>query len=163
MVLNYYGYDIDKTTLATTYLDLDTTYTSNPYVQFIGTPFSSNSYGCYSPVIVDCASSYGVNAINISYCSYSDLLNFVAAGYPVIVWATMGMSSTIYGSSSWTDSYGNEVIWRGNEHCMVLVGFDVSEDIAYLADPLTGTIKSYSLKTFLEKWVEQDSQAVLVY
>lgn len=162
MVLNYYGYEIINTELASNYLNTGS-YGSNPYVNFVGSPFSSSSYGCYSPVIVDCATSFGANAINISYCSYSELLNYVSQGYPVIVWGTMGMTATRYGSSSWTDSEGNTVIWRGNEHCLVLVGYDVSADIAYLADPLTGAIESYSLKTFLQRWVEQDSQAVLVY
>lgn len=162
MVLNYYGYEVTNTELASNYLNTGS-YRSNPYVNFVGSPFSSSAYGCYSPVIVDCATSFGANAINISYCSYSELLNYVSQGYPVIVWGTMYMSPTKYGSSSWTDSEGNTVIWRGNEHCLVLVGYDVSADIAYLADPLTGAIESYSLKIFLQRWVEQDSQAVLVY
>lgn len=162
MVLNYYGYEVTNTELASNYLNTGSL-GSNPYVNFVGSPFSSSAYGCYSPVIVDCATSFGANAINISYCSYSELLNYVSQGYPVIVWGTMYMSPTKYGSSSWTDSEGNTVIWRGNEHCLVLVGYDVSADIAYLADPLTGAIESYSLKTFLQRWVEQDSQAVLVY
>ena len=162
MVLNYYGNDITNTELASNYLNTGSL-GSNPYVNFVGSPFSSSAYGCYSPVIVDCATSFGANAVNISYCSYSELLNYVSEGYPVIVWGTMGMTATRYGSSSWTDSEGNTVIWRGNEHCLVLVGYDVSADIAYLADPLTGEIESYNLKTFLQRWVEQDSQAVLVY
>ena len=68
MVLNYYGYEVTNTELASNYLNTGSL-RSNPYVNFVGSPFSSSSYGCYSPVIVDCATSFGANAINISYCS----------------------------------------------------------------------------------------------
>ena len=55
MVLNYLGYDADKTDLAANYLKKEDYPAANPNTAFVGTPFDKSSYGCYAPVITDCA------------------------------------------------------------------------------------------------------------
>ena len=56
MVLNYLGYDADKTDIAANYLEKGDYPDANPNTTFVGTPFDKASYGCFAPVITDCAS-----------------------------------------------------------------------------------------------------------
>ena len=65
MVLNYLGYDADKTDIAANYLEKGDYPDANPNTTFVGTPFDKASYGCFAPVITDCANLYGAHAVNI--------------------------------------------------------------------------------------------------
>lgn len=162
MVLNYLGYPADKNDLAANYLTKEEFPYANPYSQFVGNPSTNDSFGCYAPVITECAIKYGANATNISYSSIDTICSYVEQGQPVIIWATMYMVPTSYGSTVWTDANGQTVSWRGNEHCLVMVGFDAAANEVYLADPLTGSVTTYMFSKFYTRWIEQDCQAVLV-
>lgn len=163
MALNYAGYSADVHDLADNYLEKGENRASNPYQVFVGNPRDNGSFGCYAPVISNCASNYGANASNVSYCNFATLLSYVENGNPVCVWGTADMKPTAFGRSSWTCSDGTYVSWRGNEHCMVLVGFDTSKGEVYIADPLKGYIATYNMDVFYTRWVEQDRQAVIIY
>lgn len=162
MVLNYLGYPADKNDLAANYLTKEEYPYANPYSQFVGDPTDEHSFGCYAPVITECAIKYGANATNISYSSIDTICSYVEQGQPVIIWATMYMVPTKYGSTVWTDANGQTVSWRGSEHCLVMVGFDAAANEVYLADPLTGSVTTYMFSKFYTRWIEQDCQAVLV-
>ena len=162
MVLNYLGYDADKTDLAANYLKKEDYPAANPNTAFVGTPFDKSSYGCYAPVITDCANLYGAHAINISGASIDQLCQYVENGQPVIVWAAMNMYSIDYGSSVWIAKDGQLVIWPGMEHCLVMIGFDASADEVYTADPLLGEIKTYKFSVFYQRWLELGCQGVIV-
>ncbi len=163
MALNYAGYNADVYDLADNYLDKGENRASDPYQVFVGNPRDNGSFGCYAPVIVNCASRYGADVSNISYCDFSTLLSYVEDGNPVCVWGTADMVPTAFGRSSWTCDDGTYISWRGNEHCMVLVGFDTNKGEVYIADPLKGYIVSYNMDVFYTRWVEQDRQAVVIY
>lgn len=162
MVLNYLGYDADKTDLAANYLKKEDYPAANPNTAFVGTPFDKSSYGCYAPVITDCANLYGAHAINISGASIDQFCQYVENGQPVIVWAAMNMNSIDYGSSVWIAKDGQLVIWPGMEHCLVMIGFDASADEVYTADPLSGEIKTYKFSVFYQRWLELGCQGVIV-
>ena len=162
MVLNHLGYPADKNDLAANYLTKEEFPYANPYSQFVGDPTDEHSFGCYAPVITECAIKYGANATNISYSSIDTICSYVEQGQPVIIWATMYMVPTSYGSTIWTDANGETVSWRGSEHCLVMVGFDAAANEVYLADPLTGNVTTYMFSRFYTRWIEQDCQAVLV-
>lgn len=162
MVLNYLGYDADKNDLAENYLTKEEFPYANPYYQFVGDPSTSDSFGCYAPVITECALKYGVNATNISYSSMDTICSYIEEGQPVIIWATVDMVPTKFGSTVWTDADGETVSWRGREHCVVMVGFDAAANEVYLADPMNGYITTYRFSTFYTRWQEQGCQAVIV-
>lgn len=164
MALKFQGYSVDKMTIVNKYLDIGETKKANPYKQFVGNPTDKETgYGCYSPVIIKCVQKLGANVLDYSHGTFSSILGNVEKGQPVVIWATINMKPTIFGSSIWKDSDGNIVCWRGNEHCVVLVGFDTSKDEVYVADPLTGKIETYSLSVFYTRWVEQNKQALIVF
>ena len=162
MVLNYLGYPADKNDLAANHLTKEEFPYANPYYQFVGDPTDEHSFGCYAPVITECAIKYGANATDISYSSIDTICSYVEDGHPVIIWATIGMVPTNFGSTVWTDANGETVSWRGNEHCLVMVGFDAAANEIYLADPMNGYIKTYRFSTFYTRWLEQRCQAVII-
>ena len=53
IVLNYYGYGVDKCDLSDYYLDKGYIGETNPNDAFLGEPRYDYSYGCYAPVIVN--------------------------------------------------------------------------------------------------------------
>lgn len=65
MLLKHYGYNISETTFADKYLVKkpfgysNGSYTGpDPNCAFVGTPYSSNSYGAYAPIMVKCMNKY---------------------------------------------------------------------------------------------------------
>ncbi|MDD6194390.1 MAG: C39 family peptidase [Lachnospiraceae bacterium] len=163
MVLNYYGYDIDKCSLSDEYLDKGPTFETNPYHAFMGEPRSVHSYGCYAPVIVNAAKKYLSTVGNellvydMSGSDFEDFLPYLNKGIPVIVWETIGMKES-YCSSSFTVN-GETVEGITNEHCMVLIGYD--QDHYIMADPLAG-IKYYGKDIVVQRYNEMNRQAVIV-
>lgn len=162
MVLNFLGYDAEKTDIADNYLKKEEYPDANPNTTFVGTPFDEASFGCFAPVITDCANLYGAHAINISGASIDRFCQYVENGQPVIVWATMDMEHTDYGSSVWIADDGQLIIWPGREHCLVMTGFDTAKDEVYMADPLTGEITTYNFSVFYRRWLELGCQGVVV-
>ena len=164
-VLNYYGFPINKTTLANRFLDKGPVGSTSPYDAFIGNPTTSNSYGCFAPVIVKCANKYlssqnsALKAYNTTGTELEHLFTEVANGYPVIIWATMYMKAS-YLTSTWNIN-GENIRWIANEHCMVLYGYDKSRQVVKVADPLVGN-KEYSLSLFEKRFKELLMQSVII-
>lgn len=107
MVLNHYGYKVDKTTMASEYLPTTTYYTYyesdgrmygpdlNNY--FVGDPFSELGTACGAEAVVTAANCYleenesTIYAKNITGCSVEWLYQYVSKGNPVVVLVTIGM------------------------------------------------------------------------
>lgn len=163
--LNYFGYDIDKLTLADSYLPKGEIGKTHPNEAFIGNPRSKHSYGAYAPVITETANTYlkEVNskykAYNISGNDFSELTKYLYNGYPVIIWATMNMSQS-YLTTKWNLKTG-EFQWRANQHCLVLVGF--TEDDYIIADPLKKGLTYYDKDLVEKRYNELYKQAVVIY
>lgn len=164
-VLNFYGYNVDKCTLADNYLPKGDAMSTDFREAFAGNPRSSYSYGCYAPVIVNTANKYlkkqgsTLTARQLSGYTFDELFKFTESGTPVLVWATMDMRQGYY-SQSWTASNGKKVTWYANEHCLTLLGS--SGSTVYLADPMYGTVKSYDKSLFKTRYQELFSQAVVI-
>ena len=72
------------------------------------------------------------------------------------------MEEIIENHVSWVDeSTGNTVSWFGNEHCLLLTGYNTEENLVYVNDPLRGQI-SYDMKTFEKRFNELDRNAVII-
>lgn len=166
IVLNYYGYNVDKCYMVDHYLPWTTTWDSIN-THFIGNPRSIHGCGCNAPVIVDTANRYlsdngnKFTAVNKTGSSPSQLYDLVKNGYPVMVWATIGMQDT-YVSGTWTaQDTGENIVFMKKEHCLVLTGYDKVGGTVTFCDPMVG-VASYSMSTFETRYGQLGKQAVIL-
>ena len=166
IVLQYLGFNIDKCDLSDNYLPKCKIGTDTPYNAFLGNPRDSHSYGCYSPVIVSCCNDYfsqngiyNYEAADISGLEFEELFEYVCNDTPVIVWGTTYMSEP-YESTTWNIN-GSNFTWKASEHCMVLYGFNLEENIVCISDPLVGNTK-YNLDVFKDRYNKMYKQAVII-
>lgn len=168
MAINYYGIKIKNTVLADNFLEKAPYQTADFREKFVGDPREVKAYGCYSGVIVNCAEKFlgtisgrDFETVDLTGCKPDMLYKYVNMGYPVIVWGTNRMVPTTQGAT-WTDlASGKKVTWLGNEHCMLLTGYDSKRGYVYLNDPMYGGV-SYSMDIFEERFEELENQAVLI-
>ena len=149
MLLNYLGVDISVDTfveqcLVSQPMDYreNTIYGPDPRKAFAGSPYDSEAFGCYAPVIVNALdsafASFGTDspwqAIDLTGASMEDLLtDFIDQGLPVIFWATIDLHESLRGPSWTIPETGGTFIWTSFEHCMLLVGYD--DQNYYFNDP----------------------------
>lgn len=174
MVLNYYGFDIDKLTMAVDYLP---TSAANIYYDengaahgedlndyFIGDPQSVYGYVCGTNAIVTAADSYlddadsFMTATDISGSTCDELYELTANDTPVVVWVTIGMQQRSETEGWYTDS-GDYVEWSQSDHAAVLVGY--TDDTVIIADPLSGRTE-YSKSAFESSYTSRGSHAVII-
>ena len=142
-VLKFYGYDIDKDTLARDFLNKKEVGKANFYKEFVGNPGQRNSFGCYAPVIVEAANAYlesagsPMRATDLTGSSFEDLLIKVREGSPVIVWGAANINTEPALSIEWIVD-GEYLVWKTNLHCMVLTGYDTDKNILIVSYPIRG-------------------------
>ncbi len=164
MVLNYNGIPADKCDIADNYLDKGEVGTVDFRVAFEGNPRDENSYGCYSPVVVDTANKYlqavqsDMRAVDLSGTEFEELFSYIDAGVPVIVWGTLDCAEGHY-SVTWTVN-GTDLTWYTPEHCMVLVGYE--DKMVWVADPVYGDVRSYDREIFKSRYEVLYRQAVVI-
>lgn len=161
-VLNYYGINVKKETMADDYLKKgDGSY----YRMFLGNPRDAGSFGCMAQPIVDAANLYfkknnvSMKASNVSGVTFDKILEYVSQGVPMIVWNTMGMAPAYESQTLTLD--GREYTWIAPEHCVVVVGYDLDNNQVYVADPMAGMV-TRNLETFEERYNSLKRQAVYV-
>lgn len=134
MVLQYLGFDADKTLLAECYLPRGDLYTADPEWEYMGEPWA-NGWFCYAGPVAEAINAYladreagEYHAVDLTGASLSTLKACLRAGEPVLVWVTVDLDEmrSIPGP-------GGELTY-GNLHCVVLTGY--GEGVFYLADPL---------------------------
>lgn len=174
ILLRYCGFDADKTDLARNYLpkggnyrtEDGKTYKDSFFDYFIGDPFS-RGYGCFANAIVKAANSYiadhggGFTVKNISGSHPDVLYDYLAAGTPVLCWATDGMIEPEYYETWYDYDTGEQLDWYLNEHCFVLAGFNMSGDIVTLNDPMKGII-DYNINKFETRYDQMYRQAIVI-
>ncbi len=164
-VLNYYGFNVNNTYLSKHFLDKGAVGNASPSTAFVGEPTSKYAYGCFAPVIVDCAENYlksqgsSLKVYDTTGTSLEGLFLEVASGHPVIIWATMYMSAS-YETTIWNTD-GSTINWPANEHCMVLYGYDKTRNVVKIADPLRGNVE-YSTELFKTRFDELLMQSVII-
>lgn len=171
MALNFMGHDITVEQFVDQYLPksmdfyriLRKRYGPSPYEYFIGNPKTSASYGCMAPVIERALHDYLGNhsqVINVTGSELSKLCSaYIDKGIPVIVWATINMLETV-SKNSWYLEDDSLFTWPGNEHCMLLVGYD--EKYYYFNDPYAGEQVQYEKQLTEERYMELGKQAIVV-
>jgi len=172
-VINFYGYDVKHTTMSDTYLPKQNfeyrngeRYGPNPYVAYIGNPREAKSgFFCYAPPIVEAANRYlsSINstrrAIDISGTTWRQIIDYLDAGVPVVIWVTEDLEKIKPGFSWRLLSTGALFTAPGNLHAVVLTGHSGVD--LHVMDPLHGERKFYMGDLFAS-YTALGSHAVII-
>ena len=174
MTLNYYGYHVDKVTMAAEYLPVaeDITYYGNDGLlhgndlneYFIGDPFSEDGVVCGTGAIVTAADSYledagsSLTAVDLTGTEPEALYELVSEDTPVVVWVTIEMANRDETQGWYTDD-GEYVEWSNNDHGAVLIGY--SPDTVTIADPISGIVE-YDRAQFERVYAARGSHGVIL-
>lgn len=167
-LLNYLGFDVTKIEMANKHLKVTPNGGVSYYEYFVGSPYDSNSFGCFAPVIVQAAQSYlssvgkfsSYAVMDLSGSDPTELYWQVTEGNPVVVWATINMKEPIE-RVYWNLPDGTPEMWYIYEHCMVLSGYDLDTGKVEICDPLKGKVQ-YDMSVFEDRYKKLQSQAVIV-
>lgn len=157
MLLNYYGILITPDNVISSlpkgnlpYTKNGVTYGGNPEKEFIGNPYSLNSYGVYEKPLAEVANQYKPGITIATGTDFNKILEIVGTGKPVLVWTSMYLAAP-YISTLWIyEPTGETVYWKANEHAVVIIGY--TPDKVIIADPIGGTMKYQSLSIFKERY-----------
>ena len=172
-VLNYYGADVDKMTMTTSYLPKEPFKTVNgkkygpdPNVAYAGDPSENRGTYSFAAPIVKAAENYiaqaemDLLAKDISGSTIDEIELHLELGIPVITWVTLDLSKprtnggwTITGTNTFHPMYTNL-------HAVVLVGID--GDTVEVMDPLKGIVQ-LNKQQFFDSYKALGEQAVVVY
>lgn len=163
MILNYLGYDLDKTEIVDDYL----VYSDNFVMGYCGEPYSySTGGGIYAPGMTLTANKFfeanGSKHVaeNITGTDFDILLEYVAKGYPILIWNTINMADSSKAHYNY-DEEGNPYAWDYNEHCVVLTGYDFKASCVTVYDPIEGIIYR-DMETFKARYEDMDEMAILI-
>lgn len=174
MMLNYYGYRVDKMTMASEYLPVvpaeiyegadGRMYGPDMDAFFVGNP-SASGYICGTGAILSAADAYledqdsSLRAKDLTGAPLQKLYALVKDGTPILVWVTIGMKERDE-VQGWYTADGRWMEWSRNDHGAVLIGYD--EDTVTIADPLSG-LRVYSRDRFEHVFVSRGSQCVALF
>lgn len=139
MLLQYFGLDIDPDEFIEEYLPRcystevgGRMYARHPAEYYINDPRDLTGWGCYAPCIVKALrNAFAAKGMQERF-AVKDVTGLTAAqlcekyvrrGLPVVFWATLDMQPAGE-HTHWTLPSGEDFAWRGNEHCLLLVGWD---------------------------------------
>ena len=174
MVLNYYGYQVNKVTMALDYM---------PKVQaefyrsedgrlmgpdlenfFVGDPTEETGYICGTGAIVTAANRYladvgsDLTAAAMKNAQPEKLYDLIDQGTPVVIWCTINMEDRAE-TDGWYREDGTYMEWSTNDHGAVLIGYD--EDTVTVADPIYSCI-TVSRDQFEKIFAERGGQCVIL-
>lgn len=136
----------------------------DPRLVFAGDPRTTSSYGCMAPVIEKALVRYlgsHERVENATGATMQELCQrYVAKGIPVCVWVSINMLEIIP-TDTWITPEGETYTWPGNEHCMLLVGYD--ETHYYFNDPWKGEEVSYPRQLSEQRYETMGRQALVVF
>lgn len=174
MVLNYYGFDIDKVTMASDYLPTAPAkfYRDSggemcgPDLEryFVGNPAEKEGYVCGTKAILTAANGYlqkagsALRAFDGKEVSPEELYHWVSEDTPVVVWVTIHMDERVI-AGKWKTESGEYVEWGHNDHGAVLIGY--TEDTVTIADPISGEVV-YEREAFERVFASRGSQCVIL-
>lgn len=175
MLLNYYGYPVDKVTMATEYLpclpssDLHTgengvLYGNDLNKYFIGDPASEHGVICGTEAILTAANTYldteksTMEAVDKTGSLPKELYELVDTDTPVMIWCTIGMEDRVV-EQGWFTENGAYVDWAKNDHGAVLVGH--GKDTVTVADPISGLVE-YSRQQFESVFASRGNKCVIM-
>ncbi len=173
MVLNYYGLNADKMTMATEYLPKNNYYVyyknGIPFGNdldnyFLGDPTTAYGCVCGAGALVTAANNYlencksKIRAKDITGSSPEELYRLVAGDTPVVVMTTIEMVDRIV-YEGWYTEDGKYVNWSQSDHGVVLIGY--TDDAVIVADPLLGQV-NYSKAQFEKVFASRGGKCVIL-
>lgn len=174
MVLNYYGYNVDKVTMALDYMPKIQAefYRSEdgrlmgPDLEnfFVGDPTEETGYICGTGAIVTAANAYltdvgsDMTAVAMKNAQPEELYDLIDQGTPVVIWCTINMEDRAE-TDSWYREDGTYMEWSTNDYGAVLIGYD--EDTVTVADPIYSRI-TVSRVQFEKIFAERGGQCVIL-
>lgn len=175
MVLNYYGYSVDKVTMATKYLSVKESeelhqgedgklYGADMNQYFIGDPTTEAGIACGTEAILKAANTYlkdeksKFHAEDKNGATPEELYRLVSQNVPVVVWCTIGMQDRIAEDGWYTDD-GEYVDWAYTDHGAVLIGY--SRDTVTIADPISGKVE-YDRAQFESVFASRNNKCVIL-
>ena len=174
MALNYYGYPVDKTVMASEYLPTASAdryygtdgrmYGTDMNEYFIGDPFAEGGIICGTGAIVTAADRYlsdegsSLRVLDVTGSSPEELYERVRQGQPVVVWVAISMADR-RSTEGWYTENGDYVDWSTNDHGAVLIGY--TETTVTIADPISGRME-YDREQFEEVFASRGSQCVVL-
>ncbi|MDE6034967.1 MAG: C39 family peptidase [Ruminococcus sp.] len=145
----------------------------DPDKVFIGNPEKNSGYGCYSGAIIytlnkflkprEYKSDTKYDIIDLKGTEIPEICaDYISKGVPVIMWASIDMKPTFINlSNSWIiDKTGERYLWKSNEHCLILTGYD--EEYYYFNDPLAQKDMPYLKRLAERRYGEMGMQAIAV-
>jgi uncharacterized protein YvpB len=136
----------------------------NPYEGFVGDvddppgSLPPGGYGVYANPVADTLRRYGLDARAFRWLGLERLKTEVAAGRPVLIWATYDMLRPEIGA--WTSADGSTSIIIQWEHTFILTGYDAQG--VYLIDAYDGETQYYLTSQFVPAWMQLNEMAVVV-
>jgi uncharacterized protein YvpB len=136
----------------------------NPHRGFLGDvdlPAGSMpplGYGVYVEPVAATLRSFGLEARAQEGWSLDGLKAELAAGRPVMVWATYDLQ--LPGVETWVSSDGAASVVVQWQHTFIAVGYD--EGSVYLVDAYDGETKTFSYEAFVPAWDQLGRMAVTV-
>ena len=174
MVLNYYGYNVDKVTMALDYMPKiqaefyrgEDGRLMGPDLEnfFVGDPTEEIGYICGTGAIVTAANRYladvgsDLTAAAIKNAQPEKLYDLIDQGTPVVIWCTINMEDRAE-TDGWYREDGTYMEWSTNDHGAVLIGYD--EDTVTVADPIYSRI-TVSRDQFEKIFAERGGQCVIL-
>jgi uncharacterized protein YvpB len=136
----------------------------NPFRGFLGDvdlpagTMPPAGYGVYAGPIAANLRSFGLKARALQGWDLESLKAELAAGRPVIVWATYDMQ--LPGVQTWAASDGTTSVVVKWQHTFIAVGYD--ESGLFLVDAYDGVTKQFSYEAFIPAWDQLGRLAVVV-
>jgi uncharacterized protein YvpB len=136
----------------------------NPHRGFLGDvdlppgSMPPTGYGVYVEPVAATLRSFGLDAQARREWDLDSLKAELAAGRPVIVWATYDMQ--LPGVETWVSADGVTSVVVKWQHTFIAVGYDT--DGLQLVDAYDGERKSFSYETFVPAWDQLGRMAVTV-
>lgn len=162
IALKYYGFDLEKTTIASDYL----IYSDNFVKGYMGNPFNYGGAGIYSPGLTRTANIYlddqgsDLNARNVSGSTPEELYRYISEDTPVVIWNTIHMIPNQ--PTGFKIKWGQKTYeWDGSEHCMVLSGYDLERNVVIIHDPIDGIVER-DADIFWERYENLGSMAIII-
>ena len=166
IVLNYLGYNVDKEDMARDYLEKSEPFKGSFNDYFIGSPWDDDAWGCYAPVITKSANNFlkdhnsKLIAYNTTGSSMEELCVQIASGNPVIVWTSQALDEKTI-TTTITLENGTNDYWYSDEHCVVIIGYDLQKGTLTVCDPLEGIVER-DFNTFNSRYEEFQQMGVVI-
>lgn len=158
---------------------------------FCGSPYDPDGFGCYAGVIEASLNNIfremqpskgdagpaetGITqntpggampvytAENATGRSTEELLLEIDEGRPVVYWATIDLMPHRDGPMWARSDNGELFVWKSNEHCMLLTGYDTERDTLVFNDPWNNHgVVDYDRKLVEKRHAEMDRMACIV-